>query len=264
MALITCPECGEQISEFAVSCPNCGFQKKEQKKRGFHDSFFEDSEEHGFHDSFFEHSNPLNREIILKKEKEDHNSPDSFKNSRSLKSLAKRKGGRKLIIQVGIVVIVFIILIIISFIKGTTDVPTFSNENSKDLSKSSRNIPATPYLEKRDDAGYGQNIMKQKFKSEIFAYVDKDYKTYNFNIVTYHIFDFEKKTILIESHEEYGLKYYHFKILSSTRTGDVFKIEVTSSELPSINEVSFNPNLAFLFYSGKNETFTYGTLTKIN
>lgn len=26
MALITCPECSKQISEFAASCPNCGFQ----------------------------------------------------------------------------------------------------------------------------------------------------------------------------------------------------------------------------------------------
>lgn len=25
MALITCPECGKQISDLAQSCPNCGF-----------------------------------------------------------------------------------------------------------------------------------------------------------------------------------------------------------------------------------------------
>ena len=25
MALITCPECGRQVSDAAISCPNCGF-----------------------------------------------------------------------------------------------------------------------------------------------------------------------------------------------------------------------------------------------
>lgn len=112
--------------------------------------------------------------------------------------------------------------------------------------------------------GFCQDKMKQKFKSEVFAYVDINYKTSKFNVVSYHTFDFENKTILIESHEAQGVKYYHFKMISSTRKGDVFKIKVTSSDLSSINEVAFNPKYAFLFYNGENETYTYGTLTIIS
>ncbi len=45
MALITCPECSKQISEFAACCPNCGFQLtpeniseiKEKYEREFYD-----------------------------------------------------------------------------------------------------------------------------------------------------------------------------------------------------------------------------------
>lgn len=39
MALIKCPECGKEISEYADSCPNCGysikdyFEKKKQEKK---------------------------------------------------------------------------------------------------------------------------------------------------------------------------------------------------------------------------------------
>jgi hypothetical protein len=112
--------------------------------------------------------------------------------------------------------------------------------------------------------GFGQDKLKQKFKSEVFAYVDKNYKTYKFEVVSYHTFDFENKTILIESHETEGVKYYHFKMISATRAGEVFKIKVTSSELSSINEVSFNPNLAFIFYNGKDLNFTYGALSTIS
>lgn len=108
---------------------------------------------------------------------------------------------------------------------------------------------------------FGQN--KQKFKSEAFSFVDKNYKATKFNVVTYHTFDFEKKTILLESHKEKSVKYYHFKMLSASRTGDVFRIQVSSNELTSINEVSFNPKLSFLFYSGENEAYTYGSLTKL-
>ncbi len=32
MAMISCPECGKQISDKAVSCPNCGYSVKEAKK----------------------------------------------------------------------------------------------------------------------------------------------------------------------------------------------------------------------------------------
>ncbi len=48
MALITCPECNKEISEFAPSCPNCGFPftpakvaliKNEPEKHGFHESY---------------------------------------------------------------------------------------------------------------------------------------------------------------------------------------------------------------------------------
>lgn len=52
MALITCPECGKNVSESAESCPNCGYsikkhvlkekiaiqQKNEQKARKDYDS----------------------------------------------------------------------------------------------------------------------------------------------------------------------------------------------------------------------------------
>jgi len=30
MALISCSECGKEISDQAVSCPNCGYPMKEQ------------------------------------------------------------------------------------------------------------------------------------------------------------------------------------------------------------------------------------------
>ncbi len=48
MALITCQECKNQISEFALSCPRCGIQltpdkeeilKNEPLERGFHESY---------------------------------------------------------------------------------------------------------------------------------------------------------------------------------------------------------------------------------
>jgi hypothetical protein len=112
--------------------------------------------------------------------------------------------------------------------------------------------------------GFGQDKLKQKFKSEVFAYVDKNYKTYKFDVVSYHTFDFENKTILIESHESQGVKYYNFQMISATRAGDVFKIKVTSSDLSFINEVSFNPNLAFIFYNGEDQNFTYGKLSSIS
>jgi hypothetical protein len=32
MALISCPECGHDVSDSAVTCPNCGFRLKKQKK----------------------------------------------------------------------------------------------------------------------------------------------------------------------------------------------------------------------------------------
>jgi predicted RNA-binding Zn-ribbon protein involved in translation (DUF1610 family) len=48
MALITCPECSKQISEFAASCPNCGFQLnteivsiEKQKQKQEEDDFYE-------------------------------------------------------------------------------------------------------------------------------------------------------------------------------------------------------------------------------
>lgn len=31
MALISCPECGHDVSDSAVTCPNCGFRLKKQK-----------------------------------------------------------------------------------------------------------------------------------------------------------------------------------------------------------------------------------------
>jgi hypothetical protein len=35
MALIDCPECGNQISEFANDCPNCGFPIAEQEEKSW-------------------------------------------------------------------------------------------------------------------------------------------------------------------------------------------------------------------------------------
>lgn len=69
MALITCPECEMQISEYAVSCPNCGYQKKEPKKHGFHESFYDEDEikEGSFHDSL--QINPVRR-TVSKQQKE--------------------------------------------------------------------------------------------------------------------------------------------------------------------------------------------------
>jgi len=66
----------------------------------------------------------------------------------------------------------------------------------------------------------------KKFKSEVMSYVDKTYNTYKFKIVSYHTFDFDNETITIESHEEYGVKYYSFTMISASRTGDVFRIRV--------------------------------------
>jgi len=106
--------------------------------------------------------------------------------------------------------------------------------------------------------------MKKLFIISIMLlFVDESFNSHKFNVVSYHTFDFEKKTVLIESHELYGVKEYKFTMQSATRTGDVFRIQATSKNLPGINEISFNPNLPFLFYSGKNETFTYGSLIKI-
>ena len=104
---------------------------------------------------------------------------------------------------------------------------------------------------------------KRKFKSEVFVFVDQNFKSHRFNMVSYHTFDFDNETVLIESHEQYGVKKYKFIMQSATRTGYVFRIQASSRDLPEINEISFNPNLPFLFYSGANETFTYGKLTKI-
>lgn len=35
MALITCPECGKDVSDSAVACPNCGFGIAALKERNF-------------------------------------------------------------------------------------------------------------------------------------------------------------------------------------------------------------------------------------
>lgn len=34
MAMMTCPECGKEISDTAESCPNCGYRIKKKKKNG--------------------------------------------------------------------------------------------------------------------------------------------------------------------------------------------------------------------------------------
>ena len=34
MALITCPDCGKQISSSAMNCPNCGYPLNEKKSKG--------------------------------------------------------------------------------------------------------------------------------------------------------------------------------------------------------------------------------------
>jgi len=39
MALITCPECKNQISENAVSCPKCGFRSTHKKLNDLSNDF---------------------------------------------------------------------------------------------------------------------------------------------------------------------------------------------------------------------------------
>lgn len=41
MAMMTCPECGKQISDQAVSCPNCGYVLSKRPKRQAEDSYLQ-------------------------------------------------------------------------------------------------------------------------------------------------------------------------------------------------------------------------------
>lgn len=79
MALITCPECKKQISEYCMSCPNCGFPlTHDQENLSFHDSFYNDKiETHGFHD-FFKDTSVQETESKQKEELGNHSFHDSF------------------------------------------------------------------------------------------------------------------------------------------------------------------------------------------
>ncbi len=149
MALITCPECKKQISEYAVSCPNCGFQlsrnvvskqKEKLENHGFHDSFYnEELEKHGYHDSFEDRSPQENETIQILPQKPKH--------------IAR---------IMTFVIIVFSLLLIIWYSYNYTDGSKSSLQNSNDIITSSpSNMISQPNLKKGDDLGERENIEKE-------------------------------------------------------------------------------------------------------
>lgn len=84
MALMTCPECENQISDQALSCPKCGFQLhqeivskqiKENKMPGFHELYFgEVQKKSNFHDSFEANSSSESTPKISSEQKMKNNS----------------------------------------------------------------------------------------------------------------------------------------------------------------------------------------------
>ena len=104
-----------------------------------------------------------------------------------------------------------------------------------------------------------------KFKTTQAVMVDNNLKKTFLSGVSYHTFDLVNKKVILKTIDSQGTHTWNFKIISSGYDGDVYRFQVTSTDLPGIDEIFFNPNLPFIHYDSKrdNVTITHGGLTKI-
>lgn len=130
MDLITCSKCEKQIREVAVFCPYCGFQ--------------------------------LSQETVSKQKEEQHEFNNPVKNSSPREKETFDSWMRKPHPVAGIVTFLIIVIPLLLWDSFKSfDFSIFSKENTKDIIKSSPNIPVKPKLIKVDIAVERENRRKK-------------------------------------------------------------------------------------------------------
>jgi flagellar basal body-associated protein FliL len=120
MALISCPECNKEISEFAPSCPNCGFPLTPEKVALIKN----EPVKHGFHEPYdiYEDYDPKIEE-------------DYQKTVNKPKPKGEQKKGRQVRLYF-VITIALIVWLLIIFFSTSKDVPTVPQEKTeKEINK---------------------------------------------------------------------------------------------------------------------------------